>query len=1068
MEDKIKEELHQFLKDYGRPEAMQSPGAAIYDTQIKNFSVSLSAVIDETTEGTVVDIGSGRGILLNRLTSIDSFQNKRGWNYLAFDVPENLSDIIKDSVDLGIHKRVDALPLSDLEIERQPDSLKAFPRPFVFVCRNVLHELAIAETATLFCNISAAARQGESFFLQDLQKFPAAERGNACWQPLLLKNVIIDSGFSASFTEEPTKSGNQWFTFLGKRKESTNIPHAKILQSVIKNRTDQYNLWKNQNEILPGDIEARNNVALVDFDLQIAALHKQLDFAKAPGIAAPTKQEQTHVAIATLKQQLERFDCSVQFAPTSTRILDGFRDRANSQDALETFLLSSKQLTIIRGGPFMGKSVLVSEVLHRRAHHRKSVFFDITFSTTVWSILEQYLTQVGIQITYDLIQHFCDIEYSHVRKLFVDFFEKLASRSILIFDHFERLLDPNGLVQDKEIQELLTDLTIHLETKVIVTTRSDPNLHFLPASIEVDYEQPPVGRFPKGEHIRNVLDDYVDRAKLHISEYPASLIDAIDRVPYLAAIAGKIIQLEGSPVIQDEAFLDLLRNRLREELYQRVITEESKQAVEIVELLRGPIPRSMLIELASSRSVIEAERLGLIYHVNDNARDDLVSGIVVLHNRLKDEDIEEIDPTSVKGNPLDLKHKSIAESYQRLYRHDNNPRWIRECYFHKLAAGDPSDIEQFGVVYRGELFWAGTYWFKRHFNYDAALAAFLAAQKLGLNSYELELRIAACLFRVNRIREGEKYYSDLILHFSDARGVKTSFIDSYLAINEHKRALEKLEEFGFTITTSDWIAHEYGRAYLGLHNYQDAISAFEAELKGTQRANTYLELATSYRRMGNRDEVGRVLNNALKRYPNHFRILVSYAAHLIQVSETTGMDDAEAILIRLLDKSPGSGRVLQQLCKLYRIRHRVDEARRLLDEQNNKIYPEHYRSPIFVEVLMAEERWEDAVKELANIDLSDVHLVGQKKMVYLSWAVSTGRQEAMKIAQQGLDIKMDSSLLSNVPLLVTHARLANIANNEEELRKTKKILESINPNILDSVTEWSETEEDYFSSWDDI
>jgi len=1064
----MKEELHQFLKNYGHPEEMQCPDVANYDTQIKNFSVSLSAIIDKTIEGTVVDVGSGKGILLKRLTSIDSFQNKCGWNYLAIDVPENLSDIIKNAVDLGIHKRVDALPLSDLEIERQSYSLKTFPRPFIFVCRNVLHELAIAETATLLCNISAAALQGESFFLQDLQKFPAAERGNACWQPSLLKDVIINSGFSASFTEEPTTNGNQWFTFLAKRNESTNIPHDRILQSVIKNRTEQYYLWKNQNEILPGDIGKRDKVALIDFDLQVAALQNQLDFAKAPGISAPTKQEQTHVTIATLKQQLERFDCSVQFAPISTRILDGFRDRANSQDALETFLLSSKRLTIIHGGPFMGKSVLVSEVLHRRAHHRKTVFFDITFSTTVWSILEQYLTQIGIQITYDLIQRFCDIEYSHVHSIFVDFFGKVASTSILIFDHFERLLDPNGLVQDNEIQELLTDLTNHLEAKVIVTTRSDPNLHFLPVPVEVDYDQPPIGRFPKGEHIRNVLDDYVDRAKLHISEYPANLIDAIDRVPYLASIAGKIIQLQGSPAIQDEAFLDLLRNRLRDELYQRVITEESKQAVEIVELVRGPIPRNMLIELASSRSVLEAEKLGLIYYVNDNARNDLVSGIVVLHNRLKDEDIEEIDPTAVKGNPLDLKHKLIAESYQRLYRYDNDPRWIRECYFHKLAAGDPSDIEQFGTVYRGELFWAGNYWFKRHFNYDAALAAFLAAQKLGLSSYELDLRIAGCLFRVNRIKDGEKYYNDLILRFPEARGLKTSFIDSYLAINEHKRALAKLEEFGFTITTSEWVAHEYGRAYLGLHDYQGAISAFEAELKTTDRAITYLELAASYKRMGNRDDVGRVLNKALNRYPNHFRILVRYSAHLIQVGETKGMDDAEQILIRLLDKSPGSGRVLQQLCKLYRIQHKVDKARKLLDEQNIRIYPEHYKSPIFVEVLMAEERWEDALNELANVDPSDVHLVGQKKMVYFSWAVSTNRYEAIEIAQQGLDIRMDSSLLSNVPLLVTHARLANLANNDEELRKTKDILEKINPNILHSITEWTETEKDYFSSWDDV
>lgn len=342
MEDKIKEEMHRFLKDYGRSETMQNPNAAIYDTQIKNFSVILSTIIDETAQGTVIDVGSGNGVLLNRLTSIDSFRNKHSWIYLAFDVEENLSNLLKYSVDLGIHRRVDALPLSDFEINKQSVSLADFPRPYIFVCRNVLHELAIAETAMLLLNISAAAQNGESFLLQDLQKFPAAERGNVCWQPLLLKKVLIDSGFSASFTEEPTRNGNQWFTFLGKRTETKNITYALIHESVIENRTTQYNLWKNQNEILPGDIEQRNTVALMDFDLQVAALHKQLDYAKAPGISAPTREEQTHVTIATLKQQLECFDLSAPFVHSGAPTLNSFRDRANSQDALQNFLLSGK------------------------------------------------------------------------------------------------------------------------------------------------------------------------------------------------------------------------------------------------------------------------------------------------------------------------------------------------------------------------------------------------------------------------------------------------------------------------------------------------------------------------------------------------------------------------------------------------------------------------------------------------------------------------------------------------------------------------------------------------------
>lgn len=298
----------------------------------------------------------------------------------------------------------------------------------------------------------------------------------------------------------------------------------------------------------------------------------------------------------------------------------------------------------------------------------------------------------------------------------------------------------------------------------------------------------------------------------------------------------------------------------------------------------------------------------------------------------------------------------------------------------------------------------------------------------------------------------------MVKRFPNARGVKTSLVDSYLAINNYGQALEQLEEFGFDIYTSDWVAHQYGRAYLGLHQYQGAISAFEAELRKKPRAITYLDLATAYRRMGKRDEVGRVLDKGLKRYRNHFRILVSYSAHLIQLGESSGMVKAENILRDLLDRSPGSGRILQQLCKLLRIQHRPIDAGNLLESQKSDIFPERYRSSIYVEVLMAEERWENAITELAHIDSSDVHLVGQKKKVYLSWAASAEPEDAIDIAKQGVRVAMDNDLVSNVPLLLTQARLAYIGEDESEFDRIYALLNDINPIV---------SEEDHIWYWGD-
>lgn len=1067
MEDALKSDLYRFLKGYGLPETMQSLDAAAYDSQIKNISVPLSELLSNNPHGTVVDVGSGNGVLLSRLASMKPFISSPDWMYLAIDFEEHLNGLIKSSVDLGIHRRVEGLSLDNFNVPEQYEHLKVLPRPFVVVCRNVFHELSIHQTATLLFNIATATNPDESLFLQDLQKFPSAERGNACWQPLFLQRVIEKSGFSSSFVEEPSSRGNQWFTFLAKRKKEKEFSFESILQSVILSRNDQYLFWKEQKEILPGDLEIRDTIGMVDFDLQISALHKQLAEAQAPGIATLTPAEQENIVVTSLKQQLARFDSSVPIDPDPTPKFDGFRDRARSQDALQDFLLSNGQLTVIRGGPFMGKSVLVQEVLHRRAHDRRSIFFDVSVSSTIWNLVEQYLTEVDCKISYDLIKRFSDIEYKHIRSLVAGLVADMAAKTIIVFDHFERLLNPNGALQDNEIQDFLADLASTPTSKVIITTRTDPDLNFLPDSVAIDENQPLVGRFPEGPHVRNVLDDYIDRAKYEIAEYPESLIGAIDRVPYLAAIAGRAIQSDSLHSFDDEEFLDLIRSRLREELIRRIITENSKQAIEVIGLLRSPVPREVLVELSSSSSVHEAEELGLVYPVHDHSRTDLVSGIGVLHSRATDDEFEGIDPENAKEDSVDTLHKRIAESLKRLYRKDNDPRWIRECYFHTLAAGDANDIEDFGTVYRGELFWAGNYWFNKHRNHSAALAAFKAANNLGLESYELELRIAACLFRVGEVEQGEQHYSALIDRFPDARGVKTSLVDSYLALSRYDDALQRLEQFELEVNTSAWVAHQYGRTYLGLHKNPEAIVAFEAELRKKPRAITYMDLATAYRRIGKREEVGLVLEKARNRYPKHFRILVSYASHLVQLGGSYNMKKAEVILRDLLERSPGSGRVLQQLCKLLRIQHRAPEAREILERQKSYIFPDRYRSSIYVEVLMAEQRWESAVHELANISSSDVHLVGQKKRVYLSWAISTEPDEAIDIAKQGLHVPMDRSLLTNAPLLVTHARLAYICENDQEFERTMDLLREINQNVADSINQWIESDVDQIWFWDD-
>ena len=88
-----------------------------------------------------------------------------------------------------------------------------------------------------------------------------------------------------------------------------------------------------------------------------------------------------------------------------------------------------------------------------------------------------------------------------------------------------------------------------VDAKAIITSRRHPDLQFLPMSTIIGAQQPPVGRFPEGKHVENVAGDFLSRAGIVISEYPPELLKAIDRYPYLAALAGRFIAAEkGGPL----------------------------------------------------------------------------------------------------------------------------------------------------------------------------------------------------------------------------------------------------------------------------------------------------------------------------------------------------------------------------------------------------------------------------------------------------------------------------------------------------------------------------------------
>ncbi len=109
-------EYEAFISNYGKEVPPQAARQALYDSQIKNMSLSITTIVKSSDNGTVIDIGCGKGIMLKRLVEIDSFKN-RNWKYLGVDAVEEKKEMKHLAVDLDIDERIKFLSFGDFYSE---------------------------------------------------------------------------------------------------------------------------------------------------------------------------------------------------------------------------------------------------------------------------------------------------------------------------------------------------------------------------------------------------------------------------------------------------------------------------------------------------------------------------------------------------------------------------------------------------------------------------------------------------------------------------------------------------------------------------------------------------------------------------------------------------------------------------------------------------------------------------------------------------------------------------------------------------------------------------------------
>lgn len=1042
------EKLHELLAAYGEAEPIQEPQKASTDNQLKSLALVTEEILHKTPQGTVLDIGCGKGVFLAKLALLPSFRDNAKWCYLGAEYALQHDSVLQLAASLRLHRRCDVIDIDTLYKSWIQEVV--LPLPLLVIIRNVLHELNIEDTAKLLHLLKEHLAPEDTLLLQDLLVFPNAERGNVCWDLSCLRSVFDQVGFDAFFVPEPSRSGSQWFSAKMKKHANVKSLTMEDVRAIVANeRFVQLEKWRSAQRLPLDHPDSRvGKVAILDFDLQKSALYKQLDDG---GYLSRVQQQEKPLLDpnAVMQLALSSYDPSILYRDHFRLLsINNFRDRANSQDALEAFLNSKDSVVIIQGGTSCGKSVLVSHVLSRRAHGRSIVPIDCETAGDIWPIFEQYLLAIGCRSSLEILSREKILPFKSLQESFSNLVTSISKKSIVVFDHFEKLIDPNGQVMDLEVREFLTILASADGAKVVITTRKEPLLHFFPRSIGVNTEQPPVGRFPVGSHVENLLDDYVDRASIGLEHYPANLLNAIDRFPYLATLTGKLIAEAGITVANDPEIQEIIKSYLYDELAKRIVTPDARPALQLAWILRIPAPRDLFEGVAGGAATNAALETGLLFAVPDRYREDLLTCASVLRD--SETEVDSVDTDAGVGTKLREMHAKIARWYSIISRDAvGDPRWIREAHYHTLASGITTELKKFGSLYKGELFWAAKTWFRRFRKYENALEALLAVEEMGLRTYETRMLTAACLVRVGNRENGESRYRELISDYPNQEGVKTSFVDSLLRIGEYHDALVVMEEFSLSMHgPNPWVPGQYGRAYLGLHDYTKAAEAFRLQLQKytSPPSIIYVRLAQSYFRSGERGKAQETIADGLNVHNDDPALSTLYCANLLRSGSPSDLEEAVKRLNILAKEYPRNGYILQKLITACALQGDPSQAIAKLDQIQWRIEPSYMEKPIRISVFLAQKQFNRALEVIDTFPRKDEYGQAILRKIFLSWAsVEQTAEGQQRIAKLGIEREIPQSCLNNVPILTMYAQLAYIARDNVRAEQTLKRIRKLNP-----------------------
>jgi tetratricopeptide (TPR) repeat protein len=478
-------------------------------------------------------------------------------------------------------------------------------------------------------------------------------------------------------------------------------------------------------------------------------------------------------------------------------------------------------------------------------------------------------------------------------------------------------------------------------------------------------------------------------------------------------------------VLLDETFIKQVRQKLQVDLFARLVDGPAQAAMEAASDLRIPVPSRVLEALAGHESVHHARGNDIIYAVRDRRWGELLTTLG-LFRKTAGNDLMPASARDVEDNGA-VNHARIAEQLERVYREDDDPKWLRESYYHRMLSGQTEGLsltEFAGRYYFTELVASAGYCFD-HYDYGAALALYDAAFTLGRMDESALMRRASSMIRTGAIKQGSEAYRSLVSDYPKNMGMRRSHVDALLYKGEFEQAKAVLNEYGLLPAENAWHAVQWGRAELGMHNYARAIELF-TDLRKQRNDDPFVVtyLARALQQFGDLSHAIRVLQTGANEFKDNVAILTSLANNLERARRD---EEARPLLVKLLAEDAGNARAALSMVRILLREENRNDAQRVAKRAEREA---HGSIKTFALMALAEVMLADGQPETAADFLRD-HLeeddgVGAFVIDALLRAADEAEDPAERAAlvRKAAEVRIPPKMARNVPVQIVLVRLS--------------------------------------------